>query len=1239
MEKFDFSKIEDQKKIDNLPEKEREEIIDEAHKKATEMQEKIEFGEVNNYSQAIKLIEKEEKEEMALTPEQITEKMLNLLKDIDPQKNIKVVYYTTTASPYMYATNGNMRRYDEIDIKKAESFGKKLVKQNFPLNEIIKSDEFQRVIKEKLINLFQLHESDDNSLYSPRIINISTHKILSFIDLFPITQETALDKKLQSVVAGRMHELISKKYEDNYCATPGYSDTVNAMLNSCKLKEKFFVPDEIVPMMVIKNKVESAIRDEFKNAIRVKQKFFEEKWSVNYIKSWFTNFSNIKKEINLSDDFLYSKKIQKDVENILLKSLEQEDYEFLAETKDKFPIALETINSIKKNAEEKIIKKLSNDGADLEGILTIRNVFDIPFSASVRQAAEEGFTLRLKNNSFYGADKIKESFSLPEEFVQRSIKEAFVGCIKDGLVNKANKIKEKFSLTKEWLLTSEVQQAAKEGYISCLKNGRHHVASEIKERFSVVIQPSEIIDQIPDIKDLISQIQPISPQFYDQAHKSLDTLLSLFEFAKDPDEFLRDIQKNPFLANAVMENPKFGSKLLVKFPQFDELSKQNIKTLFEAKKEILKENPGIDPESLESRQLMQEKLKSYENNPEILSDIERSGINIDRWLNYQETRYFSLESGKSKLAFSETIATPINRIKETIDSYTYKIKEVLKNYQKELAQFQIPLEDPKEIEGKIAKMRMEMEKARNEGNDKKAQGIQKGIDGLSQKLASLKTVSSWDKLLGDIADFSQLKNDVFKSQENLIKAENEFAEKSSGKAPSGKEIQEAKQKIAKSKEELRLKFDALEKRVEEFKEKMPDIISPALGKERAGSLTQEIDEAVAEQFDHYRTDRTAIANLFSEKSDKEKDKLDSQPMSIFVWARNPDIDLYQGNYSDCCIKINSEHMGAESTIADYNTDLGVQIVNIWDEAKSEPVTAAWCWIGKGEEGEGPVLVVDNIESNTVYSGNYPEQLKKELVDYLKDYDKAIGAKKVVLGKANNDLPTSAELNKMADDSVKYEKLGGYNRAGGYLLEAEDKSVKIIWEAEKKTVKKEKSRPEETKTKIEFKDLDTRALSKNDFETIKRLERKIYRGTDLIHGEAMIQDIKDSNGLDYSTIAYGINPKTGKKEAVAYAVAIEDETDESDKSIYLEDIAVLPEAQRQGLGWRILRELVEKLKAKAAEERKPVLFDMHLREDSQRLLERHRQDLEEIGVKLIEEALVADYYDEGEDALYQVYEVR
>ena len=63
------------------------------------------------------------------------------------------------------------------------------------------------------------------------------------------------------------------------------------------------------------------------------------------------------------------------------------------------------------------------------------------------------------------------------------------------------------------------------------------------------------------------------------------------------------------------------------------------------------------------------------------------------------------------------------------------------------------------------------------------------------------------------------------------------------------------------------------------------------------------------------------------------------------------------------------------------------------------------------------------------------------------------------------------------------------------------------------------------------------------------------------------------------------------------------------------------------------------KEKVKKDNKPVLLDMHLRENSQRFMERYRADLKQMGVKLIEGALTPNYYDEGEDALYRVYEVK
>jgi ribosomal protein S18 acetylase RimI-like enzyme len=197
----------------------------------------------------------------------------------------------------------------------------------------------------------------------------------------------------------------------------------------------------------------------------------------------------------------------------------------------------------------------------------------------------------------------------------------------------------------------------------------------------------------------------------------------------------------------------------------------------------------------------------------------------------------------------------------------------------------------------------------------------------------------------------------------------------------------------------------------------------------------------------------------------------------------------------------------------------------------------------------------------------------------------------------------------------------------------------------KSPEKLKSQAEKTRERkptIKFENISTANLTEKDFDTIRKLEAEVYKNTELTQGMELIEDIKSGNGLEYSLIISGKNSKQKKAEAIGYIVAVESKTDEGDPSIYMEDIAVLNEAQGQGLGWELLKELVNKLKSKAQKDGKPVLFDMHLRESSQQLLQKHKEGkegLKSMGVSLIEEAYVLDYYYEGEDALYQIYEVK
>lgn len=1099
-----------------------------------------------------------------------------------------------------------------------------------------------------------------------------------------------------------------------------------------KIKQYFPVSEQILQSLDLKNAAKFGLETslgnninkavEIKKIIPVEEDFFQTienqqrmKWGIAYLFEEGLEEGNIFDLDTLSKELFITKKTQQEgLKEGMIKVLSNPhpNLEYIDKNLDKYNIENKKL-FIEDVVSEVIANRITEVSAGYRDRMSEVDNIIKHFAMSpdiIQQSAKKSFlkVFETETPSLTMLMDIKEKFSLSEEFIQtpevhQAAKEGFINCLKNGIevqrfegswMDDAMEIKEKFSIPEDFFQFPEVHKVLKEIFIKRLENGRIDRAMEIKESFSLILFPQELIIKDSELETLLFQLKEISPEFYDQALKSVDIIIALFPVAQNPERINETIKSNPFLIEAVSKNPRFGSKLLVKYPELDETSQENINFQFKAKKEILEENPDIDPESNEFRIAMQEKLKTYKNNEEILlqieclgirnelikelaekaekeileenlgidiqsndyrvalrgkikeykkdedilKDMEFSGIDTDQWLNYSETEYFSLDSGESKLAFSETVATLINRIKETIASYSYRVKEVIKEYQKELKEFKIQAGNVDETSELIKKMESELAKAKEENNEAKVKGIEKGIASFQEKMKKGKKIPLWDKVIGDINAFDRLKNDVFLSHENVIRAEEKFKEYTQDKSHAAMDIMEAKRVLAKAKGDLKEKFGLLEKRIEDFRNNFVSVLEPALGKDRSESLLQEIQQGLGEQFDHYDSDRSTLANLFSERSDKEKEKLDSRPMSIFVWARNPDIDLYQGNYNDCCIKINSDHMGAESTIADYNTDLGIQIVNIWDETKNEPITCAWCWIGKDSDGNA-ALVVDNIESNTLYSSNYSEQLTDKLFDYLKNYAKNIGIKKVVMGKTNNDLPTASELAKLNSSEKEYQKVGGYNRyngedeEGGYYLEAEGTSVKTIWE--EKAKKREKK---ERKIKVEYKNREFKSLVKNDLSDILKLEEKVYEEDDLSQGEDLREDIESGKGFDYSVVLTG-EKEAGKKEIIGYAIGVEDETDENKPCVYLEDIVVAPEAQGQGFGWEIMRKMIEKIKEKAAKENKPVLFDMHLRDSSRQLMEKHKEDLERLGLALVDEALIPDYYSDGDDSLYQVYEVK
>lgn len=178
---------------------------------------------------------------------------------------------------------------------------------------------------------------------------------------------------------------------------------------------------------------------------------------------------------------------------------------------------------------------------------------------------------------------------------------------------------------------------------------------------------------------------------------------------------------------------------------------------------------------------------------------------------------------------------------------------------------------------------------------------------------------------------------------------------------------------------------------------------------------------------------------------------------------------------------------------------------------------------------------------------------------------------------------------------------------------------------------------DVRMKSSFCSVEVKNLTPDDFGVIKEIESRVYGELGLVRGDAMVEDIKNKKGMEYSFVAWG--REEGKEQAriVGYLMAYEEKIDGQD-GIYVEDTALVPEAQRQGIGWKLNERLMRKVKEKAKREHKSILVAMHLRESSRRFLEHYKDELRKLGLEPVREEWMKDYYSIGDDALYRVFRI-
>ena len=126
-------------------------------------------------------------------------------------------------------------------------------------------------------------------------------------------------------------------------------------------------------------------------------------------------------------------------------------------------------------------------------------------------------------------------------------------------------------------------------------------------------------------------------------------------------------------------------------------------------------------------------------------------------------------------------------------------------------------------------------------------------------------------------------------------------------------------------------------------------------------------------------------------------------LTIKMWDRNPIHDLFQGNYSTCCIGL-AETNGA--SMPTYLLSSMFNMIELVDNKTGETVGNALCYFAVDEFGE-PKFIIDNIEIANKHkmSDSTSKKLLDEIINYCTSVLKTISTKNIpiLMGTNYNDV--------------------------------------------------------------------------------------------------------------------------------------------------------------------------------------------------------------------------------------------
>ena len=169
-----------------------------------------------------------------------------------------------------------------------------------------------------------------------------------------------------------------------------------------------------------------------------------------------------------------------------------------------------------------------------------------------------------------------------------------------------------------------------------------------------------------------------------------------------------------------------------------------------------------------------------------------------------------------------------------------------------------------------------------------------------------------------------------------------------------------------------------------------------------------------------------LTNLSNFKDSKNNKSLD---WTIKMWDRVPQKDLFQGNYSTCCIgigKSNGEFMPT------YLMNTTFNMIELVDNNTGKTIGNALCYFVKDKQRK-PAFVIDNVEINNAVSLSKENsiELRNSIVEYVSRLTEDISGKndiQIYLGANYNDI----NCDDLVKKQVKMSLLGEVNKFLVYL---------------------------------------------------------------------------------------------------------------------------------------------------------------------------------------------------------------